>query len=280
MERMGSVSVGLWCVVLLVTAEGGAPMTLTTKEHPWGSFLPNSFCVVQTTTIDNIDGRAVPSSKTVRMVLKAVDRSGITLEETETLELGGRIIPKQPQTIHYDVFQERIQENVRATQGEPVKLMIGHKGVPCAVRIYEQQTSGGHLTTTIWFTSQVFPYVLRVEKILRSSSSGEKAGGQIIRESVTLVQETSALRNPRGARRNRTYTLQTVEKAGNITKTTDARCSWDYPGGLLEATTVERDAQNREIRRAVSRMINYHVYELKPVPTQRNRTSVPVGQTY
>ena len=276
---MGSIFAGLYGVVLLVAAEGGTPMTLTAQEHPWGNFLPNSFCVVQTSTIDNIDGRAVPSSKTVRTVLKSVDRSGITLEETETLQIGGRIIPKQTQTIRYDFFQEPIQDNVRVTQGESVKLMIGHKSVPCSVRIYEQQTSGGHLTTTIWYTSQVYPYVLRVEKILRSSPS-ERTGGQIIRESVMLVQETSALRNLRGARRNRTYTLQTVEKAGNITKTTDARCSWDYPGGLQESTTVERDAQNREIRRSVSRMINYHVYEVMPVPTQRNRTWVPVEQPY
>ena len=255
-------------------------MTLTAKEHPWGNFLPNSFCIIQTSTIDNIDGQAVPSSKTVRMVLKAVDKSGVILEETETLQFDGRNIVKQPQIVKYDFFQERIQENVQVTQGESVKLMIGHKGVPCSVRMYEQQTSGGHLTTTIWYTSQVYPYVLRVEKILRSTPSIDKTGGQIIRESVTLVQETSALRNPRGARRNRTYTLQTVEKAGNITKTTDALYSWDLPGGFQESTTVERNAQNKEIRRSVSRTINYHVYELMPVSTPRNRTWVPVEQTY
>jgi len=270
--------VNICCTVLLVAAEGGTPTLLTANEHPWGNFLPNSFCVVQTATIDNIGGRVVPSSKTVRMVLKAADRSGITLEETETLEIGGRTIAKQPQIVTYDFFQERIQENVQITQGAPVKLMIGNKGVPCAVRIYEQQTSGGHLTTTIWYTSQVFPYVLRVEKILRSSPSGEDAGGQIIRESVTLVQETSALRSLRGNRRYRTYTLQTVEKAGNITKTTDARCSWDYPGGFLESTTTERDAHDKEIRRSVSRMTNYHVYELIPVSTPRSRTWAPVEQ--
>ena len=270
---------GLCCAALLAAAGEGAPMPLTANEHPWGSFLPNSFCVIQTSTIDNIEGRVVLSSKTVRIVLKAIDNSGITLEETETLGVGGRIIPKQPQTIKYDFFQERIQENVRVTQGEPVKLMIGHKGVPCAVRVYEQQTSGGHLTTTIWYTSQVYPYVLRVEKILRSSPGNENTRGQVVRESVTLVQETSALRNLRGNRKHRTYTLQTVEKVGNITKTTDARCSWDYPGGLQEATTVERDAQNKEIRRSVSRMINYYVYELTPISMQRSRTLVPVEIT-
>jgi hypothetical protein len=273
---MGKVFMGLFYVVLLATAEGGEPMTLTAKEHPWGSCLPNSFCVDQTTTIDNINSRDVSSSKTVRMVLKAVDKNSVTLEETETLQLGGRIVSKLPQTIQYDFFQERIQDNVRVTHGVPAKLMIGAKGVPCAVRIYEQQISGGHLTTTIWYNSQVYPYILRVEKIWRSSPSGEKTGGPIIRESVTLVRETSALRNLRGARRNRTYTLQTVEKAGNITKTTDARCSWDFPGGLQEATTVERDALNREIRRSESRMTNYQVFELSPVPTPRNRSWIPV----
>jgi len=261
---MGNVFVGLCCAVLLTAAAEGAPATLTANEHPWGRFLPNTWCNVQTVTISNIDGRAVQSMQMVKITLQSIDEGGVTLHEAETLGLGGGI-DKRPQIVKYDFFGEPIQENVRIRQGEPEKLMIDRKVVPCAVRIYEQQTSGGHLTTTIWYTPHVYPYVLRVEKILRSAPEGDSARGQIIRQSVTLVQETAALKALRGIRRNRTYTLQTKETAGNITRITDARCSWDMPGGLLESTTREFDAQGREIRRSVSRMTNFFSHEMFPL---------------
>ena len=284
MGRMGNVFVWFCCTVFLAAAGEGTPMPLTANEHPWGRFLPNSWCIVQTVTVSNIEGRAVQSTQTVRTILQSVDESGATLQEKETLELGGRIVEKIPQSVKYDFFNEPIQDKsakdeVQIRHGEPTKLMIDKKVVPCAVRIYEQQTQGGQLTTTIWYTPHVYPYVLRVEKIVRSSSegdsaSGQSAGGQIIRQSVMLVQETSALKALRGIRRNRTYTLQTVEKAGNITRITDARCSWDVPGGLLESTTSERDAQGREIRRSVSQMTNYFAHETFPLQYPQQPTWV------
>ena len=258
MERMGNVFTGLSCVVLLLASEGGAQTALTANEHPWGSFAPKSWCIVETVTLSNIEGRAVQSSQKVKTVFEAVDKNGITLQETETLNVDGKIMEKKPLTTRYDFFQEAIQENVQVSQGLPAKLEIGKKVVPCAVRIYTQQTSGGLLTTTVWYTPLVYPYVLRVEKILLSPPDGDKPGGQVLLQSVMLVQETSALKSLRSSRRNRTYSLQTVEKAGNITKITEARCSWDYPGGLLESTTREFDTQNREIRRSVSKMTNYY----------------------
>jgi len=271
---MGNMLIGLCCAALLTAAGGSAPMPLlTANEHPWGRFLPDTWCIVQTVTVFNIDGRVTQSTQTVRTTLQSVDESGITLQETETLELGGgRITEKRPQVVKYDFFNEPIQDKVQIRQGEPEKLMIDRKVVPCAVRIYEQQTSGGHLTTTIWYTPHVYPYVLRVEKVLRSVSDGEGASGQIIRTSVTLVQETSALRVLRGIRRNKTYTLRTEEKVGNITRITEARCSWDVPGGLLESTTREFDTQNREIRRSTSRMTNYFAHEAFPVSSYRTWT--------
>ena len=263
---MGNVLVGFCYAVLLVATGESVPASLTANEHHWGRFLPNSWRIVQTVTISSIEGRVVQSTQTVRTTLQSVDEGSVSLLEEETLELGGKIVRKIPQTVRYDFYNELIMEKsspdkVKVRQGPPDKVMLDRKVVPCAVRIYEQQTSGGILTTTIWYTPHVYPYVLRVEKVLQSLPEGDNAGGQIIRQSVTLVQETSALKALRGVRRNRTYTLQTVEKSGNITRITDARCSWDRPGGLLESTTREVNAQNVEIRRSVTRMTNYFSHE-------------------
>jgi len=235
-------------------------MFLTASEHPWGNFPPKSWCIVQTRTLSNIDGRTVRSSQTVKTVLEDIDENGITLSEMETVALGEKSVEKMPVTTKYDFFQERIQDNVQISQGAPAKLqMKDKKVVPCSVRIYTRQTPSGQHTTTIWYTSQVYPYIFRVEKTLRSTPSGGNTEGQIISQSVALVQETSALKKLRGNRRNRTYALQITDKTGNITAVTEARCSLDVPGGLLASTTQEFDAQNREIRRSESRMTNLYV---------------------
>jgi len=280
MEVMASMLVELFCAVLLTAADGGASALLKVNEHPWGSFVPKSWSIVQTVTASNFEGRVVQSVQTVRTTLQSVDENGVTLLESEAFTLDGKTVEKRPQIVKYDFFQEPIQENVHISEGQPAKLMIGKRVVPCAVRIYTQQTAGEHLTTTIWYTAQVYPYVLRVEKILRSAPAGDNPGGHIIRQSVMLVQETSALRTFGGGRRGKTYSVLTEEKAGNITKITEARCSWDVPGGLLEATTREFDAQNREIRRSVSQMTNYSSYKLIQSPTQRFRTWVPSEVIY
>ena len=235
-------------------------MLLTANEHPWGNFPKDSWCIVQTLTISNIDDRTVRSSQTVKTILDDIDETSITLLKTETVEFGGQTVERVPLTTKHDFFQERIQDNVQTSYGLPAKLQMNDKTVvPCSVRICSQPTSDGHLTTTIWYTSQVYPYIFRIEKTLRSSPDSNSTEGQIIRQSVTLVQETSALKKLRGNRRNKTYALQTIEKTGNITKITDARCSWDVPGGLLASTTREFDAQNKEIRRSESRMTNMYI---------------------
>lgn len=282
MGKMGNVLWGFFFAVSLAAADGGAPTVLPANAHPWGGYLPKSWCIVQTTTIANVGGQAVQTVQTVRTELQAVDADSVTLQESETLNVNGRSVSKNPQLIKYDFFQEPLQANVKIRQGEPVKLQMSDKKtiIPCAVRIYEQQTPSGQLTTTIWYSAQVYPYVLRAEKVLRSSPAGEDAGGEVIRQSVMLVQETSALKSLRGLRKNRTYTTQTIEKAGNITKITDANCSWDVPGGLLTATTREFDAQNREISRSVSTMTNYFLHEFVSRQPQRVRTVLPAEMRY
>ena len=257
MDEMGNIFAGFCCAVLLMSTGEVAPVPLAANHHPWGQYTPGSWCIVQTTTVSNVEGRVVQSSQTLKITLQLIDESGITLQELETIAVSGKIVEKQPRIVKYDFFQEPIQENVHVNQMLPVKQKIGKNVIPCAIRTYEHRTAGVHLTTTVLYTPHVYPYIIRVEKTLRSSLNNEDTDGQIVRQSVTLVMETSALKTFRSSRKNRTYTLQTVEKVGNITKITDARCSWDVPGGLLESTTKEIDAQNREVRRSVSRTINY-----------------------
>lgn len=277
---MGVVLTGFYCAVLFAIGEI-APVPLTANEHPWGRFAPNSWSIVQTTILSPQEGTTIQSLQTVRTTLRSIEGNALTLEVSETLELGGKTVKKKPQIVKTDFYQEPILENTTIRHGPPTKLLIDKKVVPCVVRIYEQQSASGKLTTTVWYTPHIYPYILRVEKRLLTSPTGDNGAAQIVRQSTAAVQTTSALKSLRSSRRNRIYTMQTVEKEGNITKITDARYSWDVPGGLLESTTREFDSQNREIRRSVSRMANYFLDVPVTIsfPSRYYRSWLPVEAT-
>jgi hypothetical protein len=232
-----------------------APIQLTANEHPWGRFKPESYCRMQTTITSQYGEQKITSVQELKTTLISVEKNGITLQEEESVTIGDKIVEKTPKTFLYDFFQELVQEGAKISAGTPTKLMIDKQVVPCEVRIYELSTPVGRQTTTIWYTAQLFPYVMRVEKVLRCFPTDKDPSEQVLSQSVTVVQKTSALKS-RGSKRG-TYNLQTTEKTGNVTKLTESRCSQNLPGGLECSTTREFDAQGKVIRTLETRLTNY-----------------------
>jgi hypothetical protein len=242
---------------ILLTGIAAAP--LTEDEHPWGRVGIGSSIVTQTTVITNAAESPVISVQKIETTLVAADNDSITLQEAETIEMGNKTVKKEPQTKCYDFWQEPLIGGVRIKIGEPVKLIIDKKTVPCEVRIYEQTVQGGTKTTTVWWNSSFFPYVLRTERVLRGMPAAEAAGslGEIISQSVTVVKEVS------GAKSHRYYKLQTTEQSGKITKRTDTVCSRNIPGGLRSSTTLEADDTGKTIRSSTTRLTSYS-YSFSP----------------
>lgn len=247
---------------------------LTVQEHPWGRFAPKSWCRMQTTVWTNQNGKRNSSLQETLTLLESVEKDVLTLKETVTMTVGEKWVESPPIVKKFDFFQEPVQDGVKVQPGKSEKRIICNTIVPCKVRIYEYTGAAGKQTTTVWYSRQIFPYVLRVARVLRSIPTEKEPEEKIIDQSLVEVTETSAFslwKSKRG-----TYHLRTTQKSGNISLVTEADCSLHVPGGVLWKTTREFDKNGAEIRLLDTRLINYFVMPPElPRQTATERKNIP-----
>lgn len=236
-------------------AQSEAPSPLSALEHPWGRFQPSSWCRTQTITWTVQDGKRVRNVNETKTILESVDQDGITLKEISSVDAGGKWIETAPVTKRFDFFGEPVREGTFVSRGEPEKLIVDNLIVPCEKRIYESTTSTGREKTTIWYSTQIYPYVFRVEKILRAAPGKGTREDTILSRSTTEVLESSAFQ----IRKSKlgTYKIRKIRKSGNMTTVTETSCSRHLPGGIERKTVRELDGDGKEIRTVETRIINY-----------------------
>lgn len=236
-------------------SQSEAPSPLSAPEHPWGRFQPSSWCRTQTITWTQHDGKRVRNVNETKTVLESVERNGLTLKETASVDAGGKWIETAPVMKRFDFFGEPIREGTLVSRGEPEKLIVDSLIVPCEKRIYESTTSTGREKTTIWYSTQIYPYVFRVEKILRAAPGKGGREDAILSRSTTEVLESSAFQIRKS--KSGTYKTRKIRKSGNMTTVTETSCSRHVPGGVLRETLRELDGDGKEIRTVETRIINY-----------------------
>jgi hypothetical protein len=258
------------------SAQPPTPPVLTALEHPWGRFAPQSWVCVQKITWTNREGYRTADVRELKTTLQSVDPDGVTLQDVLTTGTGGKQTENAPIIRRFDFFQQPVQEGVQIRNAAPTKLIIDHLVVPCEVRIYEQTTPAGKRKTTIWYSTQLYPYVLRSENVLRSIPTDKEPEERILDMTITEVLESSAFH----LRKSKlgTYRLRTTQKSGNVTTITEMSCSRHVPGGVLQKTTREFEKKGniiREIRTAETRLINVYYAGVSSNSRQIPATIVP-----
>jgi hypothetical protein len=236
-----------------------ASPVLTALEHPWGRFAPQSWVCLQKITWTNREGHPTTDVREIKTTLQSIDSDGVTLQDVLTIGAGSKRIENAPIIRRFDFFQQPIQDGVRIRKAAPTKLIIDHLIIPCEVRIYEQTTPAGKRKTTIWYSTQLYPYVLRSENVLRSIPTDKEPEERILDMTITEVLESSAF-HLRKSKRG-TYRLRTTQKSGNVTTISEASCSRHVPGGILQKTVREFEGKGneiREIRTVDIRLINVY----------------------
>ncbi|MDR0337802.1 MAG: hypothetical protein LBI18_12000, partial [Planctomycetaceae bacterium] len=232
---------------------------LTASEHPWGRFSPQSWVCLQKITWTNREGHRIADVREIKTSLQSIDANGVTLQDILTTSIGGKRTENAPVIRRFDFFQQPIQDGMQIRNAAPTKLIIDHLVIPCEVRIYEQTTPAGKRKTTIWYSTQLYPYVLRSENVLRSIPTDKEPEERILDMTITEVLESSAFH----LRKSKlgTYRLRTTQKSGNVIIVTETSCSRHVPGGVLQRTTREFEKKSntiREIRTAEIRLINVY----------------------
>ena len=235
---------------------------LTAQEHPWGRFRPKSWICMQTVIWTVQDNERIASVRETKTTLESIEKDGVTLKKVATLNIGGKRIETAPLVERFDFYREPMENDVVGKNAGSGKLLVNNLVIPCKKRVYEYKGTTEKRITTLWYTTQLYPYVLRVESILTALPSETVPEERILRRSVTEVFESSSFhlrRSKEGAYRYRTRTTD-----GHMTTVVEATCSRLVPGGIIHETTREFDASGAEIRTTETRLINY--FCMAPTP--------------
>lgn len=250
-----------------LTPQNDAVSLLGAKEHPWGRFPVSSWNRVQTITQITRNGKTSQSIKETKTTLKSVDKDGITLEESSIVGFGGRQIETAPTRKRFDFFQQPIAEGVLVADVQPEKLVVDHLIVPCEKRVYRYSVPSGNIKTTVWYSTQIYPYIFRVEQIHRSHPTNRQEQPQVLNQSTTEVLESTAFDLRK--RHLGTYRIQTIRKSGDITTVSEMSCDRNVPGGMLKETVREFDANGQPIRVIETRLLNSFDAEHTSMPESK-----------
>lgn len=250
---------------VLRAAEGPLPA----EHHPWGRFPVGSWKTVSVET-ETLDAAGKPKSKTTtetKTTLVAADASSYTLKIEVTVDVQGKRFLSQAQTIKTGYCGETDGQTLASQSKGKVNFVIDKETFVCEERTLTIVDSDSRRDTTVYYNSQVPPYVLhRVSSLTRLQDRTEtKTTTDVmsLRQVYTLLGEEH--------RATRFHTVN--EKIGGTIITTDeVHCS-DVPGGVVEHTSSETLA-GKELRRSKLTLVDYGLGKVAPEDAWKGRRRV------
>jgi hypothetical protein len=242
-------------------------------EHSWGRFTPSSWRRLQTTVWTISAGHRIGNTSETKTILDSVDGDSVALLENAGTGTNTETTGTKPVKKYFDFYNIPLSDNTKIIIGTPMKLVIGGRIVPCERRTYEQTTPTVTRKITVWYSTQVYPYVMRIERTVKNVSTATEPEIKVLSQSTFEVTDSSAFRLLTS--KQGTYRTRTIKQSGNVTSVADGYCSLHVPGGLIRENTREFDELGNEIRTIETRLLNYYFVALPPPVIIPNNTFVP-----
>jgi len=227
---------------------------LPPDHHPWGHFPAGSWKLVRTTA-ESLDEKARVTSVTItdtRTTLVAADDTTYTLHTNATVDVASRRISASPQTAKYGYYGETPGQLLTAKQTGEATLTIDGRPIPCQVRQIVLAGESGKLISTIHYSSQISPFVLRRETSLEGPPDEKRNTSLVEVVALDLPQRV------RGELKHACY-VKTTQKLPHGSKITlEVHCD-DVPGGVVAHWASESDASGRVVRRSTLELLEYSV---------------------
>ncbi|MDR1485909.1 MAG: hypothetical protein LBT09_13950 [Planctomycetaceae bacterium] len=246
---------------------------LTAMEHSWGRFAPSSWRRMQTTIWTINAGRRISNVSETKTVLSSVDDESVTLLEIAATGTNTETDGAKPVKKYFDFYNIALGEGMKITNAEPMKIVIDGRILPCERRIYEQTTPTVTRKITVWYSTQIYPYVMRIERTVKNIPNTAEPEIKILSQSTFEVTDSSAFRLLTS--KQGTYRTKIIKRSGDVTTVTDSYCSLHVPGGLIRENTQEFDGAGNMIRSIETRLLNYYYLSLPPAIIVPNNTAAP-----
>ena len=253
MALLGTVA---WLSILLPAH--AQEFQIARQHSAWGRFPVGSWQRVRITTQTlDADGKVETVAKTDRKsTLTAIDASGFTLRIEATVEVAGREFEAPVQTVRYGFSGEPIASDAdeKITLIEPSTVTIEGLDVACRVGQLQRHTDEGEVTTRLFYSDSMPPYILRRETKIVEPSSGK----QVVQEASATLFVGMPLRVKQEIHTAAVQTVVRSDIKGIVTRTLRWLSS-AVPGELVSASTKELDSQGRVLRRSLVELVDYHV---------------------
>jgi hypothetical protein len=246
--------------VVSAAAAGDEDDVALRKYHPWGRFHVGSFNHVRvvTETLDD-QGRVISTGVTdTRSTLTERGLESYSLKVENTVEVAGRKIPSQPQTVKLGYVGESLGEQLtfRAVDAQP--LSIDGREIPCSAQEVEIVSDGQKRVTQVRYADKVAPFVLHrktTQTDLASKSQTQETELEVIALDMPFrvcgeLKSTAHTRQVQRGARGSTLSLSVV--------------SPEVPGELVLQTSKKLDEKGRVTHRSTLELMGYLVAAAPP----------------
>lgn len=239
---------GVCCCAGLVFGQQ-QPWLPTSETHSWARFGRGAWKTVRVRNESfDEEGNVVQTSTTdSRIRLQRATRHSISLCITSTLEVAGSEIAAKPKTL-----TQQLGETVERVETLPSEtLRIGGQDYVVAVVRLIGTSDKLKRTSTVYYNTGQVPHILKRVTVARDSTTGD-----VVSETTVTVTGLGERRAILGEFKS-TWSVNTVEKRGDVTVLTrEVQCR-DVPGELVSRVTEERDAEGRMVRRSSLELLGY-----------------------
>lgn len=223
------------------------------KYHAWGNFPVGAWKTVRMVT-ESLDeqGNLLDSSITeTTTTLTARDANGLTLLVEAVVELADKRLTVVPRTVRQDYFGLSAGAQVRIKSAGTAQLEIEGRKIPVQVHQAEETTPAGRTITSIYFSDQVPPYVLRRE-IRTTDPEGKTLQAETISAVVALGLPWRVVSEIK-----QTALVHTLHKEAKGSVETWAVVCAEVPGGVVCQASKEYDEAGRLVRRSAMELVDY-----------------------
>lgn len=243
-------------------AESTAPPTLPEapracpiprEHHAWARCEPGAWRRVRivTETYDEAGELATRSETLQTETLVAVSEDSYTIETENVVSVGGKTLRGVTQRFTRHVLTDGSASPVDIEKLTPVSISVGGQSYSCERWRASVGEGEQHRQIIVAYSPETPPYVLRRELVAADGSSSAEVTNETMR--VVRVDMPVLLQDDIVSAQS--LRVRTVHGA-NTTERTEARCD-QVPGGLIHASSTERDSSGRRVRWSVEELEEY-----------------------
>jgi hypothetical protein len=263
-------------VALLMAASAPLPLCaqtpkLASEHHSWAKFKPGAWKRVRVVTesLDEKGEVASTSTTDTTTQLEQVGQASYALAVEVSVEVAGRKFDTPTQLVDQGYFGEAKGQTTATKNSTSSSVLIEGRKIPC--RSFEVVIQGGprRRMAKIYYSDTIAPYVLK-----RVSVTTDSVGDNVLHETSDTVMAVD-MPHQVLSRILPTAHIKTVLTHSKGTTTTLAVHCEDVPGGIVEHTSKEIDAEGRLIRRSTLKLLDYGVEADRQVLRRRRFQRIP-----